>query len=159
MSQAIPQRSVLLSESAVAPREVDPSRRRRLVHVVVAVVASCGIILVAAGISRMVRRDDDAGASVAPRIAPPSKASVAANPGAAGTSNAIGGLASAADSPATGTVRIEAPAVVGRVWIDSRRLISASTLLSCGKHQLRVGARDRGRSVDVPCGGEVRVSY
>ena len=88
-----------------------------------------------------------------------STASVAVSPGAAGTSNAIAGLASAADALATGTVRIEPPAVVGRVWIDSKRLTSTSTLLSCGKHQLRVGARDRGRSVDVPCGGEVRVSY
>jgi hypothetical protein len=117
------------------------------------------MILVAAGISRMVRQGDDAGASVAPRIAATSKASMAASPGAAGTGNAIAGLASAADSPAAGTVRIEPPAVVGRVWIDNKRLTSTSTLLSCGKHQLRVGARDRGRSVDVPCGGEVRVSY
>jgi hypothetical protein len=142
----------------VPRREIDPGRRRRLVHVVVTVVAACGVILVAAAISRMVRRDDGASASVGPRIALASRAGEDADPSSA-RANTIAGVPAVGDTPATGSVRIAPPAAPGHVWLDGKRLTATSSLVSCGKHQLRLGARDRGRTVDVPCGGEVRVSY
>jgi hypothetical protein len=54
-------------------------------------------------------------------------------------------------------VRIVRPAAPGRVWLDGKKLTSSSAVVSCGTHQIKVGAR-KGHSVDVPCNGEVAVS-
>jgi hypothetical protein len=64
----------------------------------------------------------------------------------------------ATDTAQTGTLDLQRPAVAGHVWLDGQKLAAGSATVPCGKHQIKVGARGRAHTIDVPCGGEVRVS-
>jgi hypothetical protein len=67
--------------------------------------------------------------------------------------------APAPEPPSTGTVRLRRPASPSRVWLDGSKLTAASSVVSCGTHQIKVGARARPRSVDVPCGGQIDITH
>jgi hypothetical protein len=148
---------------ALLPRGEVAGRRRRLARVVVAIVAACAAILLTAGIRLAVPRETPPPvAFVAPPVlaptlpAPSPGETAAANPtaGAAPT----GDPALTADLQTTGTVRLERSALVGHVWLDGEKLKTASPVVACGKHEIRVGVHGHGHVIDVPCGGEVAVS-
>ena len=135
-----------------------PERRRKLSRIVFATLAGCGVILLAAAVVHVVRPSNDASAyaatatpatsaaAVAPVLAP----QAAAPPAATATP--------AADVPQTGTVRLLKPAAPGKVWLDGQKLSAATAAVACGSHQLKIGAHGKARAVDVPCGGELKVS-
>jgi hypothetical protein len=58
-------------------------------------------------------------------------------------------------SSSSGSIRFAASSRVP-VWLDGKRLSAASAIVSCGVHQVKVGASAR-RNVVVPCGAEVVV--
>lgn len=137
--------------------------RKRFKGLVVGVVSGCALILVAAGVARVVHASDET-----------SSASHASAPAAVTTTQAVpppaiartpvpsspppvGAAAPAPDGMTTGTVRLDRPAKVGRVWLDGKKLTSPSALVSCGTHRIKVGY-GRTHSIDVPCGGEIGVS-
>ncbi len=66
-------------------------------------------------------------------------------------------MATTPDGNSSGTVRIDKPAKSGHVWLDGTKITSASALVSCGTHRIKVG-HGRTHSIDVPCGGEIGVS-
>jgi len=148
-----------------------PRRRRRLGAVVAATVAGCGLILVAAGIARVVHAGGEptstasasttVGAAVATTAAKPASPSPATTPPAAPARPSARNEAVAAtpspDTPTTGTLRLERPARPGHVWLDGRKLSSSSALVTCGTHRIKIG-RHRTHTVDVPCGGEIALS-
>jgi hypothetical protein len=148
-----------LDQEVSASLVVRPPRRRRLGAIVGGAVAGCALILVAAGVARVGHasaEDSRAVAATAPSpqtTAPSSPAApvipVAASPQAA--------TAPPASDGSTGTVRVEAPAKPGHVWLDGKKLSSPSALVSCGTHQVKVG-RHKTHSIDVPCGGDIDVS-
>ncbi len=137
-----------------------PARRRHLTRVVVATVGACGAILIAAAIVHLARSKDENAfaatsgtAAVAPVAAPSSPVpSAAAAP-------ALPAIPPPPAEPQSGTVTLQRPAVMGHVWLDGQKLNANSATISCGKHQIKVGAHGRAHAVDVPCGGEVRVSH
>jgi hypothetical protein len=159
--------------AAAADEEVNPTMeirlplpRRRLGVVVVGTLTACALILVAAGVARVVHASSgEPGAAAAPPTnaavaaatapaslsasTPASTASVAAPPSAPPASTSGGA--------STGTVRLDRPAYPGHVWLDGKKLSSSSSMVSCGTHQIKVGFR-RTHSIDVPCGGELGVS-
>jgi hypothetical protein len=158
-----PQRAAAADEEANPTMEIRlPVRRRRLGVVVVGALSACALILVAAGVARVVHasstpdpQDTPAQASQSTATQPPDTA--AASPPstpapAPGTTAAAG-----AGGATTGTVRLDRPAYPGKVWLDGKKLSSSSSLVSCGTHQIKVGFR-RTHSIDVPCGGELGVS-
>ena len=55
-------------------------------------------------------------------------------------------------------MRLRWPAVPGHVWLDGEKMTAAWETVSCGKHEVRVGAHGRAHAIDVPCNDEVRVS-
>jgi hypothetical protein len=137
--------------------------RKRFKGLVVSVVSCCALILVAAGVARVVHASDE-----------PSSASHASAPAAVTTTQASSPAApspKSAPAPATaspaaiappvgnstGTVRLDKPAKAGHVWLDGQKLTSPSALVSCGTHRIKVGY-GRTHSFDVPCGGEIGVS-
>lgn len=157
----------LTPQRAVADEEVNPTmeirlpvRRRRLGGIVIAAIAGCALILVAAGIARVGHASSEppvaappvAATTFATVLAPSSPAvsppTTAAAPTPASTSR---------ESASTGTVRLDRAGLAGRVWLDGKKLSSTSALVSCGTHQIKVG-RGRTRSIDVPCGAEIAVS-
>ena len=138
-----------------------PPRRRRLGGIVIAAIAGCALILVAAGIARV----GHASSSPAPASSPVFTATTAAVTPTSAPLDTAPAATSTPSSPApaslggssAGTVRLERPAVAGHVWLDGKKLSSTSALVSCGTHQIKVG-RGRTHSVDVPCGSEIGVS-
>ena len=58
---------------------------------------------------------------------------------------------------ASGTLRF-AVARSAWIWVDGKRLAGTSAIVSCGKHQVKVGYNSR-HTVAVPCGAEVVVSH
>jgi hypothetical protein len=131
-----------------------PRRRRRLRAIVAAAVAGCGVILVAAGVARIVH---GGAASTSSASAPPM---TPAQPSAGTRSVAAMPPTDApttGDVPTTGTLRLERPARPGHVWLDGRKLSSSLALVTCGAHVIQVG-RHRAHAVDVPCGGEIALS-
>ncbi|HEY1695091.1 MAG TPA: hypothetical protein VGG39_23145 [Polyangiaceae bacterium] len=143
-----------------------PMRRRRLGVIVVATVAGCALILVAAGIARVSHAS-----SPAATVSPSTAAAGTPDPSVPSTSATAAPAPVPPPSPAapvtpspttstgasTGTVRLDRPATPGRAWLDGKRLSSSSALVSCGTHQIKVG-RGRTHSIDVPCGGEIGVA-
>jgi hypothetical protein len=130
------------------------NRRRRLQGVVVAAVSVCGLILVAAAGTQVARASaGTTSAVVSAKLAEPPPAAAAeaapAAPGNAGAEPAPVGV---------GKVRLRWPAIPGHVWLDGEKMISAWETVSCGKHQVQVGAHGHPHSIDVPCNDEVRVS-
>jgi hypothetical protein len=158
----------LMPQRAAADEEVNPTmeirlpvRRRRLGGIVIATIAGCALILVAAGIARVGHASSEPPAAVPattptvlataiPPSAPAIPATTAAAPAASPPSTSPG-------SASAGTVRIDRPSLVGHVWLDGKKLSAQSALVSCGTHQIKVG-RGRTHSIDVPCGAEIGVS-
>lgn len=145
-------------------RVLMPIPRKRFKGLVVGVVSSCALILVAAGVARVVHASDEPSsashasssapaavtATQAPTPPPPAPTSA---PAPATPSPA----AMAPDGTSSGTVRLDKPAKVGHVWLDGKKITSPSALVSCGTHKIKVG-HARSHSIDVPCGGEISVS-
>jgi hypothetical protein len=167
----------LAAERAGADEEANPTmqirlpgRRRHLRGIVIGAIAGCALILVAAGIARVGHASSsvDGTASTTPPVA--TVTTVAATSAVAATSvpqamtppTATGSpVATSPTGPgnaaSTGTVRLDRPALPGRVWLDGKKLSSTSAIVSCGTHQIKVG-RGRTHSLDVPCGSEIGVS-
>lgn len=140
--------------------------RKRFKGLVIGVVSGCALILVAAGVARVVHASDEPSSAAshasapaavtttqaaAPATPPPTTTPVAPSPAP------IAAAAPAPDRTTTGTVRLDRPAKAGRVWLDGKKLTSSTALVSCGTHRIKVGY-GRTHSIDVPCGGEIGVS-
>jgi hypothetical protein len=162
----------LMPQRAIADEEVNatmqvrlPARRRRLGGIVIAAIAGCTLILVAAGVARVGHASSAPDPASSPALAalPATTAAATTPPGvdpSPATTPAPATTAAATASPtlsSTGTVRLDRPALPGHVWLDGKKLSSRSALVSCGTHQIKVG-RGRTHSVDVPCGSEIGVS-
>jgi hypothetical protein len=154
-----------IDEEADATMGVRLPSRRRLRGIVVGAVAGCGLILLAAVIARAGHASSEPSSASTPATTAPA-ATASPSPGApanAATSPASSPASSpvAATAPgdvgSTGTVRLDRPALAGRVWLDGKKLTTKSALVSCGTHQIKVGLK-RAHSIDVPCGGEIGVS-
>lgn len=129
-----------------------PERRKKLTRIVLGTLAACALILVAAGIVHLVRPSNDA-ADVATSA---TAATPVPLPAAAPAAPAV--AAAPPDAPQTGTLRLQKPLVAGKVWLDGQKMTVASATIACGTHQLKIGAHGRPRSIDVPCGGELKLS-
>jgi hypothetical protein len=132
-------------------------RRERLRKIVLGTLAGCGLILIAAAGAEVARASASTGSSqpVAVLARAPEPASVGPTPA---TAVATPEPPAAPEAPSIGTLRLHAPAVPGHVWLDGEKVTASSTVVACGKHELRVGAKGHPHTVDVPCGGEFRVS-
>ena len=130
-----------------------PERRKKLTRIVLGTLAACALILVAAGIVHLARPNNDA-ASVATStaVAPALPAPIASPAVAPAAAPAV------TDAPQTGTLRLQKPLAAGKVWLDGQKMAVASATIACGTHELKVGAHGRPRSIDVPCGGELKLS-
>ena len=137
-----------------------PMRRRRLRGIVFVTLALCTLILVAAVASRVGHASNAAAAVSIPAfpaaLSPPAAPNPPALPVAAAASPTNQSPTASSDVT-TGTVRIEKPAVAGRVWIDGKKVSAPSVLTTCGAHQIKVG-HSHAKSVQIPCGGELVVS-
>lgn len=143
-----------------------PVRRRRLGAIVIGAVSCCGLILLAAVIARVGHASSESSTASASSTAPAATAAsspagtmttVAEPSPAPPSATAVAPSSATGSGASTGTVRLDKPAVAGRVWLDGKKLSSSSALVSCGTHQIKVG-RGRTHSIDVPCGGELGVS-
>jgi hypothetical protein len=149
----------VLGTGSVSVRlQLPPARRRGLTRIVVATLSACGLILVAAAVTHVARPSSDPSAyaatgnapavtAAAPVAAPPAPAAPAASP-----------AATADLAPQTGTLHLAKPSLTGKVWLDGQKLTTATATVTCGKHQLKVGAHGKPRTLDVPCGGDVKVA-
>lgn len=140
-----------------------PLKRRQLRGIVVGTVAGCCLILVAAVIARVSHASNEppvkipvspAAVTTAPPVDPAKLPTQPANVPLPVPAN----FPTPSDVPTTGTVRLERPATPGRVWIDGKKVTAMSALVECGAHQVKIGARGRVRSVQIPCGGEILLS-
>ena len=143
-----------------APGEVgNTDRRERLQRIVVGTLGGCGLILIAAAGAQVARASASTGSSqpvaVLTRAADPTAAVQPAPPPAPA---AAPDPAPVVEAPSIGTIRLHWPAVPGHVWLDGEKIASSSTVVACGKHELRVGAKGRAHDIDVPCGGEFRIT-
>jgi hypothetical protein len=130
-------------------------RRRRLQGVVVGAVSVCGLILVAAAGTQVARASAGTTSTVvSAKLAGPPPAPAEGAPTAA----AVGAAGAEAAPVGVGKVRLRWPAIPGHVWLDGEKMISAWETVSCGKHEVRVGAHGHPHSIDVPCNDEVRVT-
>jgi cytoskeletal protein RodZ len=132
--------------------------------IVIGAVGLCGGILVLAAVQRHSRRTDEgapatttATTTATATATATTTATTTATPTATPTPTAKTTPA-ATDTAATGTLRLQRPAVPGAVWVDGTRLRASSAVIQCGKHEVKVGARGKVHTIDVPCGGEVRVA-
>jgi hypothetical protein len=139
------------------------TRRRELRRVVIAALSACVLILVAAGIVRVVHASSEPDRSSRPSpIAPPAAANaVATQPIAAqspspATSPAAGGT-DGLNAPTSGTLHLERNITPRFVLLDGKKLNTHNEVVPCGPHTIKVG-HARPRSIDVPCGGELKVS-
>jgi len=125
-----------------------------------AALGACGLILIAAVGTQIARAASGSNATwtrPAATTAPPAAATTAL--GSTASAAAPADSSTAAGTPTVGTLRIHAPAVPGHVWVDGEKINDASSAVACGKHEVRVGPKGRAHTVDVPCGGEVRVTH
>ncbi|HEY8038197.1 MAG TPA: hypothetical protein VIF15_00315 [Polyangiaceae bacterium] len=136
-----------------------PGKRRSLRGVVIGALAGCALILVAAAIARVghASSEEPLAPKQASTTAPTSTSTPAKAAATPPVPNAFAPSAPGSTDPSTGTLRLDKPAVAGRVWLDGKKLSSPSALVTCGTHKIKVG-RGRTHSVDVPCGGEIGVS-
>jgi hypothetical protein len=133
-----------------------PERRKNLTRIVIGALGTCGVILIAAGIAHLLRRDDvDTPASAATSAAamPPAPAAAPASP----PSMPLPAATPTTDAPQTGTLRLLHPAVPGKVWLDGQKITAASATVACGDHQIKIG-RAKAHTVNIPCGGDVKVA-
>lgn len=132
-----------------------PARRKMLKRIVFGALGACGLILVAAGIAHAVRSNDVDTPALAATVAPPA---VAPPPAAAPASPpAATPAAPASDTPQTGTLHLLRPAAPGKVWLDGQKITAASATVACGDHQIKVG-HAKAHSINVPCGGDLKVA-
>jgi hypothetical protein len=90
------------------------------------------------------------------------------SPASGNAVGSLGGTPAAVPSPAaaatplevvdTGTIRLMRPAVPGKVWLDGQKIAAASATVKCGAHQLKIG-HGKVHSVDIPCGGELKITH
>ncbi|HEX8795701.1 MAG TPA: hypothetical protein VF765_32345 [Polyangiaceae bacterium] len=139
--------------------------RKRFKGLVIAVVSGCALILVAAGVARVVHASDEpsrasAGAPITtsqPSTPSTTTPTTTAAPAFTSPASAAAAPVTMPDGTSSGTVRLDRPAKVGHVWLDGKKITSPSALVSCGTHRIKVG-HGRTHSIDVPCGGEIAVS-
>jgi hypothetical protein len=131
-----------------------PARRRKLTRVVFAALGACTLILVAAAITHLARSNNESTAMAS--TGDPAAPAVAAPPAAPATPTTA--AASALDAPTTGTLRLQRPATPGKVWLDGQKITAASATIACGTHQVKIGAHGKAHAVDIPCGGELKLS-
>jgi hypothetical protein len=160
-------------EDAVSTLQVRlPHRRRLLRRVVIGAVSACALILVAAGVTRVVHASAEpdrvvrvsaaTAASSANRAAstPTEGASTAgANEGAnVGSTSAAAsnGTGTGQSAPMAGTLHLERSLTPRGVLLDGKKLSSRTEVVACGTHQIKVG-HSKAHPIDVPCGGEVTV--
>jgi hypothetical protein len=143
-----------------------PIRRRRLRGVVIAAVSACVLILVAAGVARVGHASSEPARELRAHVvaAPTTAYTVATSPSASPTapSPSFAPSSTAPQTgfitiPAAGTLRLERNLTPRWVWLDGKKLGSRTQVVACGPHQIKVG-RAATRAIDVPCGGELRVS-
>jgi hypothetical protein len=133
-----------------------PERRQKLTRIVIGALGACGLILVAAGVVHLLRPSSDKAAlaatdtPAAPAIPLPPNATPATPP-------AVAPAPPVPDVPQTGTLRLLRPAAPGKVWLDGQKIATATATVACGDHQLRVG-RGKAHAVNIPCGGDLKVS-
>jgi hypothetical protein len=136
------------------------ARRAKLSRIVVAAVAACGAILVAAGVAHMARANNPDTAPRTSSLAVTTPASAPApSPIPAATAAVPSRSSTAPDTPTTGTLLLQRPAVPGRVWLDGNKLTNPTAVVTCGQHQVKVGARGKAHAIDVPCGGELHLTH
>jgi hypothetical protein len=137
-----------------------PARRRKLTRVVFAALGACTLILVAAGIAHLARGSNESAlAATESATTPPGSAVAPLAPAAAAAPPAAAPAAPpVADVPQTGTLRLARPAVAGKVWLDGQKLTAASATVACGTHQVKVGSRGKAHAIDIPCGGELKLT-
>lgn len=143
-------------------------RRRRLARVVVGAVAVCGVILAAAGVRLVVSRAPSTLAETPPSAAvrsptesvgmPVAASEPAPEPAADPQATQSRSGAPLKNAATMGTLVLEHPAIAGHVWLDGERLTGESLTVACGRHEIRVAPHGRAHPIDVPCGGNVRVS-
>jgi hypothetical protein len=133
-----------------------PARRQKLTRIVIAAVAACGLILIAAGVAHMLRPRPDAVAFAATPTATAAAALVPTTAPSPATTTPPA-PAAAPDTPQTGTLHLLRPATPGKVWLDGQKITVASATVSCGDHELKVG-RAKAHAVTIPCGGDLKVS-
>jgi|HubBroStandDraft_6_1064221.scaffolds.fasta_scaffold669066_1 hypothetical protein len=136
-----------------------PERRRRLRRVVIGTLSACTLILIAAGIARVARGSPaDRPLAAAAANAPATTTSPPAEP-AAPTTLAIATAPNdnPAAAPTNGSIRLDRGLAARSVSLDGKPLRSATTTVACGRHDIKIG-RGQTHPIDVPCGGELRVS-
>jgi hypothetical protein len=117
------------------------------------------MILVAAGVVRAghasgeVARESRTQAAVATTTAYSVATPAPPAPSSAGTTP----VTAYVTIPAAGTLRLSRNLTPRWVWLDGKKLNSRTEVVSCGPHQIKVG-RAPAHAIDVPCGGELRVS-
>jgi hypothetical protein len=182
LASAGPARKTLGSQSSIAPVGLDlavrdaagdeeedrgatghvllSAPRKRFKGLVVGVVSGCALILVAAGVARVVHASDEPASgshASAPAAVTTTQATAPALPAPTSAPAPVTASPAPPDGNSTGSVRLDKPAKAGHVWLDGNKLTSPSALVSCGTHRIKVG-HGRTHSIDVPCGGEVGVS-
>jgi hypothetical protein len=162
MPDRAPMRDLERAEEEAAPTVGVPrSARRRRIGLLLGAVAGCALIVVAAGIARV----GHASSAPSPAVAQQTETAAATSTPPAENVAPLAALPAVEAAPApappdgssTGTVRLASGLKPGRVLFDGKKLPTASTVVSCGTHQIKIG-RGRAHSVDVPCGSEILVS-
>jgi hypothetical protein len=159
MLQVIPRRSPSLGfadgTGSVSVRiRLAPARRRKLARVVVAAVGACGLILIAAIVAHLARTPNETPALAATA----NEAVPTATPAPVVPTTPPVAAAPPVDAPQTGTLRLHWPATPGKVWLDGQKIAAASATVACGTHQIKIGAHGKAHAVDIPCGGELKLS-
>jgi hypothetical protein len=126
-------------------------RRRRLRNIVIGALSACALILVAAGIVRVshARSEENYPAAAGKLASAPATSQLAALPAPAPPAVIA--------HPTSGTLRLDRKLVPRWVFLDDRKLRTRGDVVTCGPHQIKVG-RGHPRPIDVPCGGELKIS-
>jgi hypothetical protein len=134
-----------------------PERRRRLRGIVIGALSACVLILIAAGIARVSHASSEPGATSSASSGSDSPVAAAAAPSPAAPA-AAPTPDSTPGAPTTGTLRLDRSLVPRSVFLDGKKLVTRADAVTCGPHQIKVG-RAKARPIDVPCGGELRISH
>jgi hypothetical protein len=138
--------------------------------VVIAAVSACVLILVAAGVVRVVHASSEPARSarpsasananaVATQATSPASTSGATAAATAATAGATGATSPSSDlnAPTAGTLHLERTLTPRWVLLDGKKLGTRNETVACGPHTIKVG-HSRPRAIDVPCGGELKIS-
>jgi hypothetical protein len=160
-------------EDAVSTLQVRlPLRRRLLRRVVIAAVSVCALILVAAGVTRVVHASSEpdrvarASAASVPSAATRAAASPSEGASTAGTNQAAnagstatgasGGTGTSQSAPVAGTLHLDRSLTPRFVLLDGKKLSSRTEVVACGAHTIKVG-HSKAHPVDIPCGGDLTI--